>query len=138
MILPFPQAPVRITVDPDRILNRITPAMYGACIEDVNHEIYGGLYAQRIFGESFEEPAPGTSPQGWRALGGGWYPDGPGAVHSRGGDGPKLVREMPDLADGTVETGFDSPTTWARTRGSSCGCRTRASARTTSTATKSP
>ncbi len=89
---------------PDRVLNRVTPAMYGACLEDVNHEVYGGLYAQRIFGESFEEPAPGTSPTGWRALGGGWYPDGPGVVHARGGDGPKLVRHMPDLKDGAVET----------------------------------
>lgn len=25
-------------------------------MEDVNHEIYGGLYDQKIFGESFEEP----------------------------------------------------------------------------------
>jgi alpha-L-arabinofuranosidase len=29
----------------------------GSCIEDVNHEIYGGLYSQMIFGESFQEPA---------------------------------------------------------------------------------
>jgi hypothetical protein len=27
--------------------------MYGSCIEDVNHEIYGGLYDQKIFVESF-------------------------------------------------------------------------------------
>jgi len=30
--------------------------MTGACLEDVNHEIYGGLYSQMIFGESFQEP----------------------------------------------------------------------------------
>jgi len=29
--------------------------MTGACIEDVNHEIYGGIYSQMIFGESFQE-----------------------------------------------------------------------------------
>jgi len=28
----------------------------GVCLEDVNHEIYGGLYSQMIFGESFQEP----------------------------------------------------------------------------------
>ena len=45
-----------ITIDAAKVLNHVTPLMYGACIEDVNHEIYGGLYAQMIFGESFEEP----------------------------------------------------------------------------------
>jgi len=29
--------------------------MTGACLEDVNHEIYGGLYSQMLFGESFQE-----------------------------------------------------------------------------------
>lgn len=95
--------PVPIAVDPSRVLNRIAPAMYGACIEDVNHEIYGGLYDQRIFGESFEEPAPGTSPRGWQLFGGTWVPNGDG-VAVRAGDGPKLVREMPPMTDGTVET----------------------------------
>jgi len=33
--------------------------LVGAGIEDVNHELYGGLYSQMIFGESFEEP-PGN------------------------------------------------------------------------------
>ena len=31
--------------------------MNGAGIEELNHEIYGGLYSQLIHGESFEEPA---------------------------------------------------------------------------------
>jgi alpha-L-arabinofuranosidase len=94
--------PVKITVDPDRVLNRITPRMYGSCIEDVNHEIYGGLYAQRIFGESFEEPPANATPAGWRMYGGRWFPEGDG-IHVRAGNGPKLVREMPDMTDGTVE-----------------------------------
>lgn len=93
---------VRLVVEPDRVLNRIAPTMFGACAEDVNHEIYGGLYAQRIYGESFEEPAPGTSPAGWRILDGEWTPDG-AAIHVRGGNGPKLVRERAPFADGTVE-----------------------------------
>ena len=28
-----------------------------ALMTEVNHELYGGLYAQLVFGESFEEPA---------------------------------------------------------------------------------
>ncbi|CAJ1358606.1 unnamed protein product, partial [Effrenium voratum] len=32
-------------------------SLVGGGIEDVNHELYGGLYSQMIYGESFEEPA---------------------------------------------------------------------------------
>lgn len=46
-----------IRVDAGKVENKITPYLYGACMEDVNHEIYGGIYDQQIFGESFEEPA---------------------------------------------------------------------------------
>lgn len=51
-----------IIVDASHTLNRIPHKMFGACIEDVNHEIYGGLYDQRIFGESFEEPPAPPAP----------------------------------------------------------------------------
>jgi alpha-L-arabinofuranosidase len=70
-----PASDSTLKVDASKILNRITPYMYGSCIEDVNHEIYGGLYAQMIFGESFEEP-PLFAP-GWRTHGGEWiYKEG--------------------------------------------------------------
>ncbi len=39
----------------------ISRYLTGACIEDVNHEIYGGLYSQMLFGESFQEPAGGPA-----------------------------------------------------------------------------
>ena len=61
-----------IRVDAGKILNRVSPLMYGSCIEDVNHEIYGGLYAQMIFGESFEEPPSGVGVAGWTSFGGTW------------------------------------------------------------------
>ena len=43
--------------------------MTGAGLEDVNHEVYGGIYSQLIFGEGFQEPAsqPGISSM-WRSL----------------------------------------------------------------------
>ena len=44
-----------INVDMNNEIGRIPSLIYGAGAEDVNHEIYGGLYDQRIFGESFEE-----------------------------------------------------------------------------------
>ena len=46
-----------LSVDAQKVLCRIEPLIYGAGAEDVNHEIYGGLYDQKIFGEGFEEPA---------------------------------------------------------------------------------
>lgn len=47
--------PTTIRILPDEIIGNISPYLVGACIEDVNHEIYGGIYSQLIFGESFEE-----------------------------------------------------------------------------------
>ena len=90
-----------ITVEPNHVLNRISPAMFGSCIEDVNHEIYGGLYGQRIFGESFEEPGVVSGPAGWRALGGKWNSDGP-IIHCPAGEGPMLLLDRRADQNGTV------------------------------------
>src|SRR3954467_2963146 len=61
-----------LKIDAGRVVNRVSRLMYGSCIEDVNPEIYGGLYAQLIFGESFEEPPRALGPMGWTAYGGQW------------------------------------------------------------------
>jgi alpha-L-arabinofuranosidase len=45
-----------IKVYPEEIISRPNRLGTGVCIEDVNHEIYGGIYSQMIFGESFQEP----------------------------------------------------------------------------------
>jgi Alpha-L-arabinofuranosidase C-terminal domain len=45
-----------ITVEADHVLHPVSRYLTGACIEDVNHEVYGGIYSQMIFGESFQEP----------------------------------------------------------------------------------
>lgn len=61
----------RITIDAASTGHRISPYLAGACIEDVNHEVYGGIDSQMIFGESFAEPAApdraGVSGP-WRAI----------------------------------------------------------------------
>ena len=46
-----------ITVNPGEVVARLSGAMNGAGMEELNHEIYGGVFAQLIHGESFEEPA---------------------------------------------------------------------------------
>jgi alpha-L-arabinofuranosidase len=45
----------QIIIHTDSVIKQISPLLTGACIEDVNHEIYGGIYSQMIFGESFQE-----------------------------------------------------------------------------------
>jgi hypothetical protein len=44
-------------------------------MEDVNHEIYGGLYDQKIMGESFEEPSSGLNYGEWKKYSGYWAAD---------------------------------------------------------------
>eukprot|EP00933_Yihiella_yeosuensis_P007713 TRINITY_DN11286_c1_g1_i1.p1 TRINITY_DN11286_c1_g1~~TRINITY_DN11286_c1_g1_i1.p1 ORF type:complete len:726 (-),score=94.82 TRINITY_DN11286_c1_g1_i1:113-2164(-) len=39
------------------ITGRASTHLIGFGIEDVNHELYGGLYSQMVYGEDFEEPA---------------------------------------------------------------------------------
>lgn len=95
-------APITIHVDAGHILNRITPWMTGSCIEDVNHEIYGGLYAQKLYGESFEEPPLSPKFAGWTVLGGNWRLDRQ-VVSVDAMSGAKLVRQEPDFTDGAVE-----------------------------------
>ena len=95
-------APVTIHVNAGHVLNSITPWMTGSCIEDVNHEIYGGLYAQKLYGESFEEPPPSPKFEGWTVLGGNWQLDDQ-VVSVDAMSGAKLVRQMPDFTDGAVE-----------------------------------
>lgn len=38
-----------VTVDMTKVTGNIPSLIYGAGAEDVNHEIYGGLYDQRLF-----------------------------------------------------------------------------------------
>ena len=56
-----------IVVHADQVSHRVSRYLTGACIEDVNHEIYGGLYSQMIFGESFQEP-PRSAAKGVHRL----------------------------------------------------------------------
>lgn len=91
-----------IRIDASRVLNRVSPWMVGSCIEDVNHEIYGGLYAQRIFGESFEEPPAGSPLAGWAAYGGQWSASNDTLSVAQDA-GAKLVYGGAMLGDGAVE-----------------------------------
>lgn len=89
----------RITVHADRVLHPVSRFLTGACIEDVNHEVYGGIDSQMIFGESFAEPAPPPPLRGFTTFGGRWMPKD-GELHAAAGDGPKLMSDTPRFTEG--------------------------------------
>ena len=107
--LPADEGVTRIKVDAGQVLHRVSPLLAGACIEDVNHEIYGGLYSQMIFGESFQEPPPAVPIKGFATIGGRWTVVGD-ELRAAGGDGPKLVLGGPPLGVGQVAVDLRFPT----------------------------
>jgi len=100
-VLCYSQTP-KLTVDASKILKSLPTNMYGSCIEDVNHEIYGGLYDQKIFGESFEEPASGIEFAGFSKYEGQWgIKDGGVSVQSWAG--AKLISTANPFSEGSAE-----------------------------------
>lgn len=98
----FAQQPkARIEIHADRPTKPVSRLLTGACIEDVNHEIYGGLYSQMVFGESFQEPPPLPRLKSFRVLGGRWQVR-QGELHFSGDLGDKIVSELPAFKDGEV------------------------------------
>lgn len=90
MVLAVPAQEATIQVDASRVLHPVSPYLTGACLEDVNHEIYGGLYSQMVFGESFQEPAPSPTLAGFTQYGGTWTITN-GTLISSGGAGPRIL-----------------------------------------------
>ncbi len=90
-----------IRVEADKVVGRVSRHLTGACIEDVNHEIYGGIDSQMIFGESFQEPPPAPSLEGFKTYGGQWSVKDE-TVRIEALDGPKLVSNRAAFHDGQV------------------------------------
>ncbi len=80
-----------ITVQANHVLHPISRYLTGACLEDVNHEVYGGIYSQMIFGESFAEPAPPRPLDGFGVFGGRWTLMDDDGIQVDGGPGSKIV-----------------------------------------------
>jgi hypothetical protein len=91
-----------ITVNADQVLHTNSRNLTGACIEDVNHEIYGGIDSQMIFGESFAEPAAQLPLKGFKAYEGRWTLADDGSVQGVGSNGSKIVWDGPALSVGEV------------------------------------
>jgi hypothetical protein len=95
-----PKAVIR--VEAGKPAGQVSRYLTGACIEDVNHEIYGGICSQMIFGESFQEPPVQRPLVGFVAHGGSWVLDGENLL-AGGGPGPKLVSDHAPFSSGEVE-----------------------------------
>src|SRR6266436_9857230 len=91
-----------ITIHADQVLHTNSPYLTGACIEDVNHEIYGGLYSEMIFGESFADPATQLPLKRFKTYEGAWTPTDDGSVQGVGSNGSKIVWDGPALSVGEV------------------------------------
>jgi hypothetical protein len=90
----------RIEVQADQVLHPVSRYLTGACIEDVNHEVYGGIDSQMVFGESFAEPPPQAPLVGFSVFGGRWTLEKDGSIQVLGSDGAKIVCDGPAFSDG--------------------------------------
>lgn len=91
-----------LKIDASKVIQKLPTNMYGSCIEDVNHEIYGGLYDQKIFGESFEEPSSKIEFAGFSKYEGKWDTiDGGVSVQSWAG--AKLISNTESFSEGSAE-----------------------------------
>lgn len=77
----------QIEIHMDQTLHPLSPYLTGACLEDVNHEVYGGIYSQMIFGESFQEPP--SAGNGSLQVSGMWR-----AIHRGTAEGDFLLDEQ--------------------------------------------
>src|SRR5580698_8596686 len=97
-------ADVTIHVQADHVVRPLSHLLTGACIEDVNHEIYGGLYSQMIFGESFQEPSQSALALANFTNYGGSGSLAAGVLSLNNGPGPKLIYNGAALSTGDIST----------------------------------
>jgi hypothetical protein len=92
----------QIYVNAAQVLHAVSPYLTGACLEDVNHEVYGGLYSQMIFGESFQEPATSEPITGFTEYAGTWLVTND-VLFSANGVGPTLIDESVNQSQGDLD-----------------------------------
>ncbi len=90
-----------IDVRADRVIHTVSRHLTGACLEDVNHEVYGGIYSQLIFGENFQEPPPSPDT---KAISGMWRPVVRGNAVGR----YAIVKELPFIGKQSQQIVFES------------------------------
>jgi hypothetical protein len=93
-------------LDAGQVIHRVSPSLDGGCIEVVNHESYGGLSGQMIFGEGFQESPRPRPIRGSTAHGGRWQVRKRGLRADPGecgrSEGLPVLR---DVAEGPIDRG---------------------------------
>lgn len=102
LTLVFPASAAQVTIDAGVTTGTVSEWIHGGCTEDVNHEIYGGLYDQRLFGEAFEEPIAPDGIAGWAVYDGTWTASG-SRVSVLAHYGAKIAQDEPAFANGSAE-----------------------------------
>jgi len=102
---PKSSADYSVTVDPTKKTGSVSNLLYGSCMEDVNHELYGGIWSQMIFGESFEEAGELLPGAPFSAAGGSWYTKDGGEILAIDytSNGPKLIISDSECQSGRFE-----------------------------------
>ena len=97
-----------ISVDASKLGPRVSPTLYGIFIEEINHGIDGGLYAELVRNRGFEYAKP---PEGFRLVNGryrdekGWDPG-----YDVGGDRmPWWALETSGGAQASIAVSTDGP-----------------------------
>jgi hypothetical protein len=111
-----PADEITIRVDARQPGRPVSRYLTGACIEDVNHEIYGGIYSQMLFGESFQEPPRLQPVEGFVAVDGQWRA-ADSEVAGDAGPGPKLVSSVEKFVSGEAGVEVYLPGTTAGNAG---------------------
>lgn len=83
-------------------LHPVSRYLTGVCLEDVNHEVYGGLYSQMVYGESFQEPIRVPPPEGFEAHGGSWRVGADGVLTIPQSNGDYILSRQALPVDGEV------------------------------------
>ena len=58
-----------VTIDTSAAGPRVNPRLYGVFLEEINHGVDGGLYAELVRNRAFEDGRP---PEGYELRGGRW------------------------------------------------------------------
>ena len=97
------QTPTTLHVDTKQVIGRLSPLLYGTCLEDVNHEVYGGLYGQLLYGESLEEAPEITQYADCFSNDAPWHLDGD-EIYVNAAPVAKLTYQRAQVNDGWAET----------------------------------
>eukprot|EP01079_Euglenida_sp_SAG-EU17-18_P007747 gene7747-7201_t len=81
-VAPPAPAPLKISVDPANVTDRVGPHMYGSGIETYEHQMYGGVWSNMIYDDSVEDALPGPLSQA--AGSGSWFANSSGCTVETG------------------------------------------------------